>query len=119
MRYVIFFLLLTIIPCYAKHCQPEKYYQHLWCTEQNGIEEYKLCDKTRVDCLTEEYAIEFDWAKKWAECVGQCLYYAKLTGKKPAAAIIIDSKNDKKYIERIKTIDKEIKIFEIKSLNYK
>lgn len=32
--------------------------------------EYKNHDKTRVDCLTETHAVEFDFAKKWAESSG-------------------------------------------------
>ena len=64
----------------------EKDYVDKYC---DGIKEYVLPDKTRVDCLTNEYAIEFDYAKKWAESVGQSLYYAEKTGKKPAVAIIL------------------------------
>lgn len=98
----------------------EKYkeadYVNAFC---NGQIEYVLPDKTRVDCLTDEYAIEFDWAKKWAEGAGQSLYYAKMTNKKPAVAIIIKSPKDKKYIERIKKIDPNIKVFIIKAKEYK
>lgn len=109
--------------CYAEQPefeQKEKYresdYVKAYC---NGIIEYRLSDKTRVDCLTDEYAIEFDWAKKWAESIGQSLYYAKMTGKKPAVAIIIKSDKDRKYIERIKTVDMGITIFEIKAVDFK
>ena len=82
----------------------------MYCT---GIKEYVLEDKTRVDCLTDEYAIEFDYAKKWAETIGQSLYYSKKTGKKPAVAIITNGQNDLKYIQRIKETDEKITIFEI------
>ncbi len=88
----------------------EKDYVNMYCT---GIKEYVLTDKTRVDCLTDEYAIEFDYAKKWAESIGQSLYYAKKTGKKPAVAIITNGENDLKYIQRIKDTDEKITIFEI------
>ena len=88
----------------------KKDYVNMYCT---GIKEYVLPDKTRVDCLTEEYAIEFDYAKKWAESIGQSLYYAKKTGKRPAVAIITNGENDLKYIQRIKDTDEEITIFEI------
>lgn len=94
----------------------EKDYVNQYC---EGTIEYRLPDKTRVDCLTDEYAIEFDYAKKWAESVGQSLYYAKKTGKKPAVAIILSKESDKKYIQRINDIDKDIKIFEIYSAEYK
>ena len=87
-------------------------YVNAYC---KGQIEYKLPDKTRVDCLTEEYAIEFDWAKKWAESIGQSLYYAKMTGLKPAVAIIMTSPNDERYIKRIEEVDKNITIFKIKA----
>lgn len=85
----------------------------------NGQVEYVLPDKTRVDCLTDEYAIEFDWGKKWAEGVGQSLYYANITGKKPAVALIIKSQKEQKYVKRIEKADKDIKIFVIKAKEYK
>ncbi len=88
----------------------EKDYVNQYC---KGIKEYTLPDRTRIDCLTDEYAIEFDYAKKWAESIGQSLYYAKKTGKKPAVAIIMSCENDRKYIKRIQDTDKDITIFEI------
>lgn len=93
----------------------EKDYVNAYC---KGITEYRLPDRTRVDCLTDEYAIEFDWGKKWAESIGQSLYYAKITGKKPAVAIIIKSPKEQRYIERIKAVDKNITIFVIKAQDY-
>lgn len=43
--------------------------------------EYRLSDNTRVDCMTDTLAVEFDLANKWAECIGQALYYGKQTKK--------------------------------------
>lgn len=93
----------------------EKDYVNQYC---DGQREYVLPDKTRIDCLTDEYAIEFDYAKKWAESIGQSLYYAKKTGKKPAVAIILKQASDKKYIQRINDVDKDIKVFEIYAVDY-
>lgn len=90
----------------------EKDYVNAYC---KGQIEVKLPDKTRIDCLTEEYAIEFDWGKKWAESIGQSLYYAKMTNKKPAVAIIMKSAEDERYIKRIEAVDKNITIFRIKA----
>lgn len=106
---IILFILLTAMS--PKH---EKDYQKEFCI--NGIMEYELDDKTRVDCLTDEYAIEIDWGKKWAECIGQALYYGLKTGKKPACALIINS-NDIRYLNRLKTVARQynIKIFIIKN----
>jgi hypothetical protein len=95
----------------------EKYYQTKFCTKLNGIIEYRLKDATRVDCLTDEYAIEVDWAKKWAEGIGQSLYYGLMTNKKPAVALIV-GKKDKKFLKRLKKVTSEfnIKIFIIEKI---
>lgn len=94
----------------------EKDYVNKYC---RGYKEFVLDDKTRIDCLTEEYAIEFDYAKKWAESIGQALYYSKKTGKKPAVAIIISKPSDIKYVNRIKEADNRITIFEIPAVDFK
>ncbi len=85
----------------SKH--DEKYYQTKMCNEFGGDMEYVLFDKTRVDCLTKEYAIEVDFAKKWAEGIGQSLYYAEVTGKKPAIGVI-SGDGDEKYLDRIRRV---------------
>jgi hypothetical protein len=93
----------------------EAYYVNEWCSADFGQQEYVLWDSTRVDCLTKDYAIEFDFAKKWAESVGQSLYYAKMTGKKPAVVLILTDMKDYRYVKRVERIDKGIKIFLIKA----
>lgn len=95
--------------------QSESYYQNQWCTSDFGRKEAVLWDMTRVDCLAKDYAIEFDFAKKWAESIGQSLYYAKLTGKKPAIALILTSPTDYKYVKRVERLDYGIQIFLIKA----
>lgn len=96
--------LISLAPACA-HCYPEKIYQSCWCKINNGQTEARLNDKTRVDCLTEDYAIEFDFAKKWAESIGQALYYADCTGKKAGVVLIIENpQTDYKYLSRLKTV---------------
>ena len=65
----------------SKTKHKEKYYQTELCNSLDGVMEQSLLDRTRVDCLTDVYAIEVDFAKKWAESVGQSLYYAAMTDK--------------------------------------
>ena len=94
--------------------EKEKYYEKDYVKAYcKGEIEYVLPDRTRVDCLTEEYAIEFDRAKNWAQGVGQAQYYAQMTGKKPAIALIMSSPKDKRFIKRIKKANKDIVIFTI------
>ncbi len=100
---------------YIYHPHNESSYQHAHCSALNGIEEYELSDKTRVDCLTDEYAIEYDFANKKYEAVGQALHYAVMTGKKPKVVLILDKKFEKKqlrYYERIKKVG-EVYGFEV------
>lgn len=95
--------------------QVESYYVNQWCTSDFGRKEVVLWDATRVDCLAKDYAIEFDFAKKWAESIGQSLYYSKMTGKKPAVALILTAPTDYRYVKRIERLDNGIKIFLIKA----
>ena len=95
--------------------QVESYYVNQWCTSDFGRKEAILWDMTRVDCLAKDYAIELDFAKKWAESIGQSLYYSKMTGKKPAVALILTSPADYRYVKRVERLDKGIKIFLVKA----
>lgn len=118
-------VLLLAIPLLFANCSQhqkkyhEKHYQALLCNELGGEMEYVLKDKTRVDCLTDEYAIEVDFAKKWAEGVGQSLYYAHITGRKPAIGFIMNTQKDKRYFKRLSVLAREyeIKIFIIEKEN--
>ena len=95
--------------------QVEMYYENEWCTPDFGRKEVILWDMTRVDCMTKDYAIEFDFAKKWAEAIGQSLYYSKLTGKSPAIVLILTNPTDYRYVKRIERLDNGIKVFLIKA----
>jgi len=82
------FLILFLLPIIAISGNTESWYQDKYCLE---TKEYILPDKARVDCLTDEFAIEYDHSYKWAECIGQAQYYARQTGKL-AGCVLINSK---------------------------
>lgn len=66
-----------------------------------------LSDRTRVDCLTDNYAVEADFAYKWAEAIGQSLFYSAKTGKKPGILLIIEKVQEKRYLKRLRlTVEK-------------
>jgi len=91
----------------SKHTYKEAVYQHAWCSAHNGTEEYKNDDFTRVDCLTDTHAVEFDFAKKWAESVGQAEYYAYKTGKRGMVVLILENpKKEYIYYKRVKELGK-------------
>ena len=104
-------LLLTIGKCFAAHQYLEKEYQQKWCSYNNGVTEYRLNDKTRIDCLTQDYAIEFDFANKWTEAIGQSLYYSLCTNKKAGIVLIIENEQkDIKYLNRLNEVAKKYNI---------
>lgn len=102
-------LIITIFLCIpvsaiSSHLHPEKVYQDAWCAKNHGETEYVLDDKARVDCLTETHAIEFDFAPKWAESIGQALYYGLKTSKAPGIVIIVEKDGQDRFIKRVKAV---------------
>lgn len=107
---IILIFTITIMPVHAARFYKESYYQEEWAKQWNGVCEYKLPDGTRVDVLTKNFAVEFDFAKKWAEAVGQALHYGRMTGKKPAIVLIIEQPSDFKYYKRVEPLCKQYNI---------
>jgi len=100
---IVLLFLFMAIPAVAAHQYLEKGYQAAWCSARGGIQEYRLDDGARVDCLLPEYAVEFDFGYKWAECVGQAIYYGQKTTRTPACVLIIeDAKKDVVFVERLR-----------------
>jgi len=73
-----------------------------WLAEQmQGVAEYWLPCKARVDIVTDTLAIEVDWVKKWAEAFGQATYYAAQTDRQPAVLLLLRGKHtEAKYLAR-------------------
>lgn len=96
----------------ASHPRQERDYQESFCERIDGETEVVLSDLTRVDCLNERYAVEVDFACKWAEGIGQSLYYSERTGRKPAVALII-KEGEERFLKRLETVARQydIKIF--------
>lgn len=117
MKKVLLLFLFMTLPVIAAHKHLEKDYQKVWCDRCGGVMEYKLDDKARVDCLTQNYAVEFDFASKWAESIGQALYYGIKTNKQPAIVLIMENKKDDVYLKRLNVVctPLNIKVFTMDS----
>lgn len=104
--FIIFIFSSLALPLYAsQRLHNESQYQSKWCSEVLGVKEYRLNDKTRVDCLTKTQAIEFDFANKVYESIGQCLYYSIKTCRKPGIVLIVEKpEKEQKYIERMQQV---------------
>ena len=56
-------------------------------------------------------AIEFDFAQKWAESIGQSLYYGLCTGKNSGIVLIMENpQKDIKYLNRLNEVAKKYNI---------
>ncbi|BBO74418.1 hypothetical protein DSCW_18350 [Desulfosarcina widdelii] len=105
-------MMVVALAVYASFCsaviaarqQPESWYQQRWCDAQGGETEVILADRTRCDCLTASHAIEFDFGNKWAESIGQALYYSIQTGRRAGVVLILEKKSDRKYWIRLNTV---------------
>ena len=92
---------------HVHHDHNEEAYQYAWCSKHNGIIEFENKDYTRIDCLTDTHAVEFDFANKWHESIGQALHYSIMSGKRAKVVLILDNpKKQKVYYYRIKKISK-------------
>lgn len=96
MKNYLALLVLTLAPMTALP-QSESDYVRVTC---EGQVETVLPDRTRVDCLLDFHAIEYDWAYKWYEAVGQSLHYAMHTGRRAGIVLIIKDEDDLKYVTR-------------------
>lgn len=91
-------LLISLIPFLVEAKWNEDDYVNTYC---NGKVEYLLPDKTRVDCLTDTHAIEYDFGYKLYDATGQSLHYALMTNKKAGIVLIIDPKDKGRYYQRL------------------
>jgi hypothetical protein len=74
-------------------------------TKYNADSTVILWDRTRPDLVDDTYAYEVDWAEKWAESIGQSLYYAEVTGKQPAVILLShDWSKDRRFAYRLQTV---------------
>ena len=86
----------------AKHFQYERVYQDAWCSARGYQTEVRMTDGTRCDAISATHAIEFDFAAKRYEAVGQALHYSRLTGLKAGIVLIVEKDKDMKYVEGMK-----------------
>lgn len=101
-------LALTVsAPAAVSWAQPsESWYQQVWCEGMDGKVEHRLKDGRRIDCLTGQYAIEIEFARKWPEAIGQSLNYSMLTGKKAGIVLILKTAEDQAHWQRLQTVIK-------------
>ena len=122
----LFLLIILFFLSFSAYAiENEEFYSNKFCEELSGQGQFKLKDLSRVDCLTETHAFEVDWADgmKVYEAIGQSLYYASQTDKKPGILLLIRKDNSEKHIRKIQEViryfdlDIELIIKDVRSEN--
>jgi hypothetical protein len=88
-RSSLFLAIATLVGATFPSCseaRDEAFWQRQYC-EGMKLEEH-LPSGGYVDCLSDEHAIEVEWAEHWAEAVGQSLYYAAETERRPGIILL-------------------------------
>jgi hypothetical protein len=65
--------------------------------------EVTLWDRTRADLVGPTWVGEVDYAPKWAEGIGQCLYYGIVTNKDPVLFLLV-KKGEERFVYRAQTV---------------
>jgi hypothetical protein len=93
----------------------ETYWQDIIQKEIGGEKEYRLDDGTRVDLLFEDKACEIDWANKWAEGIGQSIYYGLKTERPPLVILLAKKDGWEKYRDRVEYCDIECWVYDTRT----
>jgi len=79
----------------------ESYYVEKIAEKNDWEQEVVLWDGTRVDLVSDTRAWEVDWPVKWAEAIGQALYYVEVTVKEPGIILLVrDMDRERRYVYR-------------------
>ena len=71
--------------------------------------EVVLWDKTRADLVGSTWVGEVDWAPKWAEGIGQALYYSIVMDRQPVL-FLLTKRGEERFVYRAQTVCAKYKI---------
>jgi hypothetical protein len=97
-KFLTLILLLVSLTAFSQK-QHEKFYQNIAAERMHGRTEVVLDDRTRADIVTDTFAIEVEFAHKWAESIGQSLHYAHKLHKKAGIVLITDGRKDDRFVQ--------------------
>jgi hypothetical protein len=94
------FFLLFAWPAVAA---TEKTYAEAWAADHAGTLNVRTRDGTRCDIVTPKNAIEITFASQGQNAIGRALYQAAQMNKRAGIVLILDSKKDAIYRQRLDT----------------
>ncbi|MGD9016489.1 MAG: hypothetical protein PVH30_03825 [Desulfobacterales bacterium] len=100
-RYILLASLLMMASVDADTSEGTASLQNDWCREQAGIAGVTVYKNIRCECLTDTHAVKFNEASRWAEAIGDALYYSAVTGRKAGIVLIMNADSDRRYRHRL------------------
>ena len=102
-------LILTTIILQSKHTLNASEYDLIGKLrlpqKYDATREVRTADGARCDLLSPLYAIEVDYPKKWAEAIGQSLYYGQQFRRTPAIILLTRSRSsDQHLVDRCQSV---------------
>ena len=84
-------VVLALVPVSAQANMKEQRVQDCSC---HGMQrEVHMPGGGFADCVSDTHVVEIDRTAKWAEAIGQALYYAEQTGKRARVVLFCDDDN--------------------------
>lgn len=96
---LILFLSLFVADLSA---QSEADYVRALATHLGGAREVTV-PSGRADIVTDDYAIEVEWAYKWKNSIGQALWYGLQTNRSAGVILIMKDNGDFKYVQQLQS----------------
>ena len=100
MKFLILLMLFFVTQSYGSESKISDY----WCTSVNGVSQFTTKDRTYVDCLTNEFAVEAEYDYNWKEAIGQSLHYAETTNRQAAILFIKRKETKKDYLSELNRV---------------
>lgn len=86
----------------ATATQPHKMqdadYVKIVCDAKSGQTEVRRLG-SRADCVSENEAIEVEYAHKWSEGIGQAERYGKVFSRKPVLVLVLEQPDHERFVE--------------------
>jgi hypothetical protein len=105
---VLVLVLVLVLDASAR--TPESEYSKRLAARIGGVCEVRNGDGTRIDVANDVYAVEVEFANKWAESVGQALHYGIQSGKRPAILLVLETRGDLKHAAKLLRIAQHYKL---------
>ena len=102
MKILVLCFLMTV-RSFSADLKTENEWSDLIAEKLKGDREFAV-KSGRVDILTDEHAIEVEWASKWKQSIGQSLWYSFQTNRKAKVILLLKKESDENYARMLRSV---------------